>query len=814
MAAAATCPGPMKATSQGAFQGESPLDYALPLAILQICLVVVVTRGLAYLLRPLRQPRVVAEIIGGILLGPSALGRSNKFLHAVFPAQSMTVLDTLANLGLLFFLFLVGLELDVSAIRRTGKKALAIALAGISLPFALGIGTSYAFRATIVKGAPQAPFLVFMGVALSITAFPVLARILAELKLLTTDLGRMAMSAAAVNDVAAWILLALAIALSGSGSAIVSLWVLLTAAGFVVAIVLFLRPVLAWMARRSPEGEPVKEVYICATLAIVLAAGFVTDTIGIHALFGAFLVGIVVPKDGPFAGVLIEKVEDLISGLFLPLYFVSSGLKTNVATIKGAKSWGLLVLVIANACIGKIGGTVVTSLLVKIPVREAVTLGFLMNTKGLVELIVLNIGKDRKVLNDESFAILVLMALFTTFITTPVVMALYKPARRVAPYKRRTVECAPGDAGSELRVLACFHSNRHIPTLLNLVEASRGTAHRRLTMYAMHLVELSERSSAISLVQRARRDGMPFFNGKEQRTEQRVVAFEAFEQLSSVRVRAMTAISDLDTIHRDVIDSAADKRAAIIIMPYHKALHHDGHFQSLGSAYHAINKRVLREAPCSVGILVDRGLGGHAQVSAKNVSFSVAALFFGGPDDREALAYATRMAEHPGVAVTLARFHPEPGRRLQRSDEEAAADEAAVEAFKEKMGAVKDGSVRFEEPEAYTREQVLETIESLSGFNVFVVGRMPPTAPLVDKSDELGPVGSYLVSPGFGTSASVLVIKRYDPATNPKSKRFDPKARPPAATEEDALDEEMGARTATSSVLPVSQSPMSDIASV
>ncbi|XP_052137820.1 cation/H(+) antiporter 19-like [Oryza glaberrima] len=796
-ASGGSCPAAMKATSQGAFQKENPLDFALPLIILQICLVVVVTRGLAYLLRPLRQPRVIAEIIGGILLGPSALGRSSKFLHNVFPPKSMTVLDTLANLGLLFFLFLVGLELDISAIRRTGKKALAIALAGISAPFALGIGTSFAFRATIVKGAPQAPFLVFMGVALSITAFPVLARILAELKLLTTDLGRMAMSAAAVNDVAAWILLALAVALSGSGSPIISLWVLLTAAGFVAAIFLFLRPALAWMARRSPEGEPVKELYICATLAIVLAAGFVTDTIGIHALFGAFLVGIAVPKDGPFAGVLIEKVEDLISGLFLPLYFVSSGLKTNVATIRGAKSWGLLVLVIVNACLGKIGGTVITSLLVKIPVREAVTLGFLMNTKGLVELIVLNIGKDRKVLNDEAFAIMVLMALFTTFITTPIVMAIYKPARPTAPYKRRTVD--GGEADGELRVLACFHTNRNIPTLLNLVESSRGTGRGRLVMYAMHLVELSERSSAITLVQRARRNGMPFFNSGD-KAEQMVVAFEAFQQLSSVRVRPMTAISDLDTIHRDVIDSATAKRAAIVVMPYHKMLQHDGTFQSLGSAYHAINKRVLREAPCSVAVLVDRGLGGHAQVSAKNVAFSVAALFFGGPDDREALAYATRMAEHPGVAVTLERFRPS---RAQ-PDEDAAADEAAVEAFKSKVGMVKDGSVRFDERPAQSKAEVMEAINSLSMFSVFVVGRMPPTAPLVEKPDELGPVGSYLASPEFRTSASVLVVKRYDPATNPASKRYDPKARPPVATEEDALDELTGA----AAVVPVAHSPM------
>jgi len=237
-----------------------------------------------------------------------------------------------------------------------------------------------------------------MGVALSITAFPVLARILAELKLLTTDVGRMAMSAAAVNDVAAWILLALAIALSGTGhSALVSLWVFLCGSGFVLCCVFIIPPIFKWMANRCPEGEPVDEIYVCATLTAVLAAGFVTDSIGIHALFGAFVVGVLIPKEGAFAGALVEKVEDIVSGLFLPLYFVSSGLKTNVATIQGLQSWGLLVLVITTACFGKIVGTVGVSLLCRMPFQEAVAMGFLMNTKGLVELIVLNIGKDRKV---------------------------------------------------------------------------------------------------------------------------------------------------------------------------------------------------------------------------------------------------------------------------------------------------------------------------------------------------------------------------------------------------------------------------------
>ncbi|XP_068659679.1 cation/H(+) antiporter 19-like [Aristolochia californica] len=781
MATTEVCPAPMKATSNGSWQGDNPLDYALPLAIVQICLVVIFTRTLAFLLKPLRQPRVIAEIIGGILLGPSAIGRNQKFLDAVFPKRSLTVLDTLANIGLLFFLFLVGLELDLTAIKRTGKKALAIALAGISLPFVLGIGTSVVLRSTISQGVAHAPFLVFMGVALSITAFPVLARILAELKLLTTDVGRMAMSAAAVNDVAAWILLALAIALSGKDtSPLVSLYVLGTGISFVLLAAYVIRPVLVWMAQRSQEGEPVKELYICATLALVLAAGFVTDTIGIHALFGAFIVGIVMPKEGPFAGILIEKIEDLVSSLLLPLYFVSSGLKTNVTTISGAESWGLLCLVIFTACAGKIGGTVLVSMAYKIPGREALALGFLMNTKGLVELIVLNIGKDRKVLNDQTFAILVLMALVTTFITTPLVMAIYKPARRVAPYKHRTVERANG-VDTELRVLACFHSTRNIPTMINLIESSRGTRRRGITVYAMHLMELSERPSAISMVHKARLNGLPFWNKKRDDRDHIVVAFEAYQQLSSVYVRPMTAISHFSSIHEDICTSAQQKRASLILLPFHKHQRLDGALESLGHDFHQVNQRVLSYAPCSVGILIDRGLGGATQVSASDISFSAVVLFFGGRDDREALAYGIRIAEHPGIGLTVLRFLPAAGKNLTwnadqrvtvtdqgetgKADKEL--DEECITYFKTKIKPA-NPSISYLENEVGSKEEVIEGIKGVNRCNLFLVGRKPPTVPLESRTDcpELGPVGCFLASSDFFTTASALVIQQYDQASH------------------------------------------------
>lgn len=327
-------------------------------------------------------------------------------MHRIFPAWSAPILESVASIGLLFFLFLVGLELNLSSIRRASKRALGIALAGISLPFICGIGVAFVLRKT-VDGADKAgygQFLVFMGVALSITAFPVLARILAELKLLTTQLGEIAMAAAALNDVAAWILLALAVALAdgstgGHKNPLISVWVLLSGAAFVAFMFVIMRPAMKWVARRcsTQQDGVVDEAYICLTLAGVLVSGFITDLIGIHSIFGAFVFGLAIPKGENFAGILIERIEDFVGGLLLPLYFAASGLKTDVSKIRGAEAWGLLALVISTACAGKILGTFAVAMMFMIPVRESLTLGVLMNTKGLVELIVLNIGKEKKV---------------------------------------------------------------------------------------------------------------------------------------------------------------------------------------------------------------------------------------------------------------------------------------------------------------------------------------------------------------------------------------------------------------------------------
>lgn len=375
-----------------------------------------------------------------------------------------------------------------------------------------------------------------------------------------------------------------------------------------------------------------------------------------------------------------------------------------------------------------------------------------------------------QVLNDQVFAIMVLMAVVTTFMTTPLVMAVYKPARRarVADYKHRTVERKNSKA--QFRILACFHSARNIPSTINLLEALRGIQKSEgLCVYALHLMELSERSSAILMVHKARRNGLPFWNrGRQSNPNHIVVAFEAFQQLSRVSVRPMTAISSMSDMHEDICTTAESKRAAIIILPFHKHQRLDGSLETTRSDFRWVNQRVLKHAPCSVGILIDRGLGGTTQVSASNVSYTITVLFFGGRDDREALACGARMAEHPGISFIVIRF-------LLAADTigntvsvdmagNASMDEEVLSEFKLKTSH-RDGSVRYEERLVRNTTETIAVIREVSRCNLLLVGRMPDgelALALSTRSDcpELGPVGSLLTSLEFST-ASVLVIQQY-----------------------------------------------------
>ena len=428
----ATPPGPAAAAP----------DLALLLA--QIIVILVAARVAGAIVRRLGQPQVVGEMLAGIALGPSLLGAHAPALAgALFPPRSLGFLSALSQVGLLVFMFLVGLELDLKVIRERGRAAIVISHASIVAPFLLGTALAIVLYPTL-SGAQVTftGFALFMGAAMSVTAFPVLARILAERRLVRTPMGAVAIACAAIDDVTAWCILAIVVVIvrAGGGTASsggVPLWVTL---GGSVAYVMFMvtvgRRMLRGLEVRYERHGRVTQDMIAVLVLAMLASAWITERLGVHALFGAFLVGAVSPKTEGLVRALLERFEDVMVVLLLPLFFAFTGLRTEVALIDGATGWLQCAVVIAVAVAGKLGGSAVAARVTGMPWREAAVLGVLMNTRGLMELVILNVGLDIGVISRELFAMMVLMALTTTFMTTPLVAWLH-PSPAGAPANAR-----------------------------------------------------------------------------------------------------------------------------------------------------------------------------------------------------------------------------------------------------------------------------------------------------------------------------------------------------------------------------------------
>ncbi|KAF9969740.1 K(+)/H(+) antiporter, partial [Actinomortierella ambigua] len=360
------------------------------------------------------------------------MGHIPHFHDTIFPAPSLPFLNLVSNIGLVLFLFLVGLELDPKLVLQRARRALGISIAGIALPFGLGAAVSLLLYRELEGPEAAGPsigvFILFCGVAMSITAFAVLARILAanhNMKLLGTTVGFLVVCAGALGDIVAWILLALVVSIINSASPITPLYVVLLAIGWCLILVFAVLPLLLYLVRITHSEEEPSQAMIAITVLVVLVSAFVTDIIGIHAIFGGFLVGLLIPHDSGFAEGMTRRLEDLIGVIFLPIYFALSGLKTRIGLLDNAEAWGLVVLVTMVACAGKIAGCSAAAMLNGMTWRESLAIGFLMNCKGLVELIVLNIGYDAGVINDKVFVIMVAMCLLTTMMATPFVRLVF-----------------------------------------------------------------------------------------------------------------------------------------------------------------------------------------------------------------------------------------------------------------------------------------------------------------------------------------------------------------------------------------------------
>lgn len=468
------------------FLSSLSLNLHHPLAILlaQIITIIIVARLFGWVFRKIGQPSVIGEIIAGIAIGPSLLGMYfPEFSSSLFPIESLGNLQFLSQIGLILFMFVIGMELDLKVLKNRAKEAIVISHASIVIPFALGIGLAYfVYFKFAPVGVAFLPFALFMGIALSITAFPVLARIVQERGIHKTKLGAIVITCAAADDITAWCILAAVIAIVKAGTFVSSLYVIGLAISYVIVMFFVIKPFLKKIGELYGTKDNLNKPVVAIFFLTLIISSYCTEIIGIHALFGAFMTGVIMPDITKFRNLFIEKVEDVSIILLLPLFFVYTGLRTEIGLINDPFLWKVTGVIILVAVVGKFFGSALAAKFVGQTWRDSLTIGALMNTRGLMELVVLNIGLDLKVLSPEVFTMMVIMALVTTFMTGPTL--------NLINYIFNTKDDNVSEEipiNRKYRILISFGNNEKGKSLLRLANSFVKKQKETSTITAMHL---------------------------------------------------------------------------------------------------------------------------------------------------------------------------------------------------------------------------------------------------------------------------------------------------------------------------------------
>jgi Kef-type K+ transport system membrane component KefB len=465
------------------------LKHPLALLLFQIITIVLVARIFGWIFRKIGQPSVIGEIIAGIVLGPSLFGLYFPDMkEALFPVASLGNLQLLSQIGLILFMFVIGMELDLKVLKNKANDAVVISHASIVIPFALGIGLSYfIYHQFAPTGVEFLSFSLFMGIAMSITAFPVLARIVQERGIHKTRLGTIVITCAAADDITAWCLLAAVIAIVKAGSFVSSLYVIGLAILYVLAMLFIVKPFLKRVGDLYAKKENIKKSVVAIFFLTLIVSSYLSEIIGIHALFGAFLTGAIMPDITKFRNVFIEKVEDVSVILLLPLFFVFTGLRTEIGLINDQYLWKVTAYIVAVAVAGKFFGSALAARFVGQNWRDSLTIGALMNTRGLMELVVLNIGYELGVLSPKIFTMMVIMALVTTFMTGPaldIINFIFKTKDVIIPAEvKRT---------SDFNILISFGNNEKGKSLFRLANSLTKKQPESSNVTAMHLTMSDE----------------------------------------------------------------------------------------------------------------------------------------------------------------------------------------------------------------------------------------------------------------------------------------------------------------------------------
>ncbi|XP_075633537.1 cation/H(+) antiporter 14-like [Castanea sativa] len=694
-------------------------------------------------------------------MGPTLLGQSKAYVAKLFPPGGRLVLLTFAEFGFMFHLFLLGLQIDTCIVKSIGRKTVVIAPTGTIIPMVFGVA---AYK--ILEHAPPSEHVVALLVLIianALTPFIDISGLLYEINILNSEIGRFASSISVVSDACAWFL---AFVVRNIGAALKysstePLSMIAMVVGYYCFLLFLMRPLVIWIDSFTPKDRPFEESHLIAILCIVLVNGFFAEYIGEHARFGAFVLGLSLPNGPTLGAIIIQKLEVLCTMLLLPIYCTTSGFRTQLSSIANASA-AKTELIIFAGYFGKFIGTILPSIYFKIPFKESLTLTLIMCCKGVMAITIYSVLRGGQIITTQTYTLLILSMIMATGLATIFIRHLYDPSIRYMADTRRTIKNSAQN--SCLRMLVCIHSEENVSSFTNLIEVSNPTKENPIFVCVLQLVEITGRATSI-LVKLDKQNNLLASNLDFSR--QISNAFDHYENYSqgSVKIQNFKAIAPCASMHDDICTLAMDQETSIIIVPFHKIWAIDGIAEANIPFLRIVNKNVLKKAPCSIGVLVDRGeIGGNLSILTGNSSYLVAMLFIGGVDDREALVYSIRMAGHPNVNLTVVQLIAS---GYNTSNYQNNLDKEAMDELWASINS--NQKIKHEEETMRHGADTTHVIQKMANnFDLVIVGRYrephsPVTLGLIEWSEcpELGILGDMLANSSF--RFSVLVVQHKSP---------------------------------------------------
>ncbi|KAG5007996.1 hypothetical protein JHK82_025930 [Glycine max] len=780
---------------------------------------VVACNGVHFLLKPCSQPRVTSDIIVGLIMG------NIPFLRKLYDEFNSTF-GFIMDFGMMCYMFVLGIEMDPYVLLKKPTKDAQIAYAGILCTFIISSSLTSLLRYFTVQSGLAVS--ISLSALLSSTASPVLTRVITSLKIGKSDIGSLVIGAGMHSDFLCSLLLSVGYIFLSSDIYCLgpkkdkALMAVITMSVAVLAQTLFtavVSPVfMAWVNNENPEGKPMKGSHLVLSIAFMVMICASSTLYNYSPVLSAFMTGICLPREGRLSKWVITKINYLLATIFFPIFFLWMGYAADMTKFNPGDpiTWIRLFLPVAVAVLGKVIGTLVAGALLGFHWPESIAVGLLLITKGHFQiylsikaasiflisllsspinylhcinessislfvcpsLVLITFQLNCGTSGTPSSAIVPVIAIFLTLVHAPIVVAhIIKRARKRAPTHSNALQLL--DPLSELRILLCLHGLDNVPASINFMEISRGSADSSILVYVAEIIELTDQIAATL----ESGEGVHTTTIKDKQViemrEQITSSFQAYVDRdgNGITFKRSLAVSTITSMAQNICVLAEDLMIALIILPFHRYQRQDGKLDGGNPGFRYVNRKLLKSAPCSVGILVNRGFGSVENISRFEPLLKVAIIFVGGRDDREALAYVGRVAWHSGVKVTVIRFLVDTTAESSRlaayrvtiteQEEEMGLDDECFAQFYERY--IVGGRISYMEKHLANASETFSTLRSFDGqYSLVIVGREGGANSILTKGmndwqqcPELGPIGDVLSGPDFSTSLSVLIIQQH-----------------------------------------------------